>query len=118
MDVESGLNRRDFLKYAAATGVLVAAGEVLSGAMAEAATGLTEVDKLTIWVLADNYFDSNVKDSKITKRLPSSGGEINARGTRSFLLYRDCNWWKDKYLHVRLRTRPSGGDEQYCFIRT
>ncbi len=55
MDVDSGLNRRDFLKYAAATGVLVAAGEALNpGAMAQAATGFTEVDRLTIWILADN----------------------------------------------------------------
>lgn len=35
MDVKSGLNRRDFLKYAAATGVLAASGEALrTGAMA------------------------------------------------------------------------------------
>ncbi len=76
MDVDSGLNRRDFLKYAAATGVLVAAGEALNpGAKAEAATGVTEVDKLTLWVLADNYFDSNVKDNKITKRYRAKPGK-------------------------------------------
>jgi len=30
----SGINRRGFLKFAAATGVLIASGEALSGAMA------------------------------------------------------------------------------------
>ncbi len=76
MDVDSGLNRRDFLKYAAATGVLVAAGEALkTGALAEAAAGLTEVDKLTIWILADNYFDSNEPDAKVTKRYRSVAGK-------------------------------------------
>lgn len=76
MDVDSGLNRRDFLKYAAATGLLVAAGEALSnGAMAEAAAGFNEVDKLTIWILADNYYDTNEPDSKITKRYRSVAGK-------------------------------------------
>ncbi|MBI5075777.1 MAG: twin-arginine translocation signal domain-containing protein [Nitrospirae bacterium] len=76
MEMESGLNRRDFLKYAAATGVLVAAGEALrSGAMAVAATGATEVDKLTIWILADNYYDTNEPDTKITKRFRSVAGK-------------------------------------------
>jgi 7,8-dihydropterin-6-yl-methyl-4-(beta-D-ribofuranosyl)aminobenzene 5'-phosphate synthase len=77
MDVDSGLNRRDFLKYAAATGVLVAAGEALNpGTMAEAATGFTEADKLTIWILADNYYDTNEPDSNnITKRYRSVAGK-------------------------------------------
>jgi 7,8-dihydropterin-6-yl-methyl-4-(beta-D-ribofuranosyl)aminobenzene 5'-phosphate synthase len=74
--MDSGVNRRDFLKYAAATGVLVASGEALrTGAMAEAATGVTEVDKLTIWVLADNYYDANRADAKITKRYRSVAGK-------------------------------------------
>jgi len=76
MDIDSGLNRRDFLKYAAATGILVAAGETLkTGVMAEAAMGVTEVDKLTIWILADNYYDTNEPDSKITKRYRSVAGK-------------------------------------------
>lgn len=86
MDVKSGLNRREFLKYAAATGVLVASGEALrTGAMAEAATGVTEVDKLTIWVLADNYHDANEPDTKITKRYRSVPGKsISAQHGLSF----------------------------------
>jgi len=76
MEADSGLNRRDFLKYAAATGVLVASEEALrTGAMAEAATGATEVDKLTIWILADNYYDTNEPDTKITKRYRSVAGK-------------------------------------------
>ncbi|MBI5634347.1 MAG: twin-arginine translocation signal domain-containing protein [Nitrospirae bacterium] len=88
MDVDSGLNRRDFLKYAAATGVLVAAGEALSnGAMAEAAAGFTEVDQLTIWILADNYFDSNEPDTKITKRYRSVAGKsIHAQHGLSYYI--------------------------------
>jgi len=76
MDVKSGLNRRDFLKYAAAAGVLVASGEALrTGAMTEAAKGVTEVDKLTIWILADNYYDANEPDTKITKRYRQKLGQ-------------------------------------------
>jgi 7,8-dihydropterin-6-yl-methyl-4-(beta-D-ribofuranosyl)aminobenzene 5'-phosphate synthase len=86
MDVESGLNRRDFLKYAAATGVLIAAGDgIMESAMAEAATGVTEADKLTIWVLADNYHDANEPDTKITKRYRSVPGKsISAQHGLSF----------------------------------
>jgi 7,8-dihydropterin-6-yl-methyl-4-(beta-D-ribofuranosyl)aminobenzene 5'-phosphate synthase len=75
--MDNGINRRDFLKYAAATGVLVASGEALrTGAMAEAAMGVTEVDKLTIWILADNYYDTNEPDSNnITKRYRSVAGK-------------------------------------------
>jgi len=74
--MDSGINRRDFLKYAAATGVLIAAGDgIMEGAMAQAATGVTEVDKLTIWVLADNYYDSNEPEGKITKRYRQSAGK-------------------------------------------
>jgi 7,8-dihydropterin-6-yl-methyl-4-(beta-D-ribofuranosyl)aminobenzene 5'-phosphate synthase len=88
MDVESGLNRRDFLKYAAATGALVAAGEALStGAMAETATGITGVDKLTIWILADNYYDTNEPDTKITKRYRSVAGKsIHAQHGLSYYI--------------------------------
>jgi 7,8-dihydropterin-6-yl-methyl-4-(beta-D-ribofuranosyl)aminobenzene 5'-phosphate synthase len=76
MEVDKGLNRRDFLKYAAATGALAAAGEALrTGPVAEAAAGVTEVDKLTIWILADNYYDTNEPDTKITKRYRSVAGK-------------------------------------------
>jgi 7,8-dihydropterin-6-yl-methyl-4-(beta-D-ribofuranosyl)aminobenzene 5'-phosphate synthase len=63
------MNRRDFMKYSMATGVLIAAGERLQGlASAEEAAKVAEVDKLTIWVLADNYYDTNIAEGKNTKR--------------------------------------------------
>jgi 7,8-dihydropterin-6-yl-methyl-4-(beta-D-ribofuranosyl)aminobenzene 5'-phosphate synthase len=75
--MNSGINRRDFLKYAAATGMLIAAGDgIMESATAQAATGFTEVDKLTIWILADNYYDTNEPDSNnITKRYRSLAGK-------------------------------------------
>ena len=69
------MDRRDFLKYAAAAGVLVSGDALRVGATAEAATGVTEVDKLTIWILADNYYDTNEPDTKITKRYRSVAGK-------------------------------------------
>ena len=61
--------RRDFLKYSIATGMLLAAGETINvNAFAEEKTTINEVDKVTVWVLADNYYDALRPDSKITKR--------------------------------------------------
>lgn len=75
--MDSGMNRREFLKYSAATGMLIAAGETMIGSvMAQAATGLTEVDKLTIWVLADNYYDANEPDKSISKRYRQKLGQV------------------------------------------
>ncbi|HWR71809.1 MAG TPA: hypothetical protein VN604_01425, partial [Nitrospirota bacterium] len=52
-----------------ATGVLIAAGERMQGIVAaDEAMKVNEVDKLTIWVLADNYYDSNRADGKNSKR--------------------------------------------------
>lgn len=74
--MNEGMDRRDFIKYSVATGVLIAAGEaMLNGVTAQAATGVTEVDKLTIWILADNYYDTNEPDTKITKRYRSVAGK-------------------------------------------
>ena len=86
--MNSGIYRRDFLKFAAAAGVLVASGEALrTGAMAEAAAGITEVDKLTIWILADNYYDTNEPDTKITKRYRSVAGKsIHAQHGLSYYI--------------------------------
>lgn len=67
--MNEGIDRRDFIKYSVATGVLIAAGEQLQGlAAAEDAPMIAEVDKLTIWVLADNYYDANIAEGKNTKR--------------------------------------------------
>jgi hypothetical protein len=73
--MKSGVSRREFLKYSVATGALIAAGnESLNSVMAQAAAGVTEVDKLTIWVLTDNYYDRNILDNKIAKRYRSMPG--------------------------------------------
>jgi 7,8-dihydropterin-6-yl-methyl-4-(beta-D-ribofuranosyl)aminobenzene 5'-phosphate synthase len=57
--------------------MLIAAGdEMIESVMAQSSKGLTEVDKLTVWVLADNYYDWNVRDKKITQRYrPKVAGE-------------------------------------------
>jgi 7,8-dihydropterin-6-yl-methyl-4-(beta-D-ribofuranosyl)aminobenzene 5'-phosphate synthase len=67
--MNNGMNRRDFMKYSVATGVLIASGErMLESVMAEEALKVSEVDKLTIWVLADNFYASNIAEGKNTKR--------------------------------------------------
>ncbi len=70
------MNRREFLKYSVATGALIAAGEgMMESALAQATAGVTEVDKLTVWVLTDNYYDANKKDAKCSKRYRIVPGE-------------------------------------------
>ncbi|MGO9019849.1 MAG: hypothetical protein ACLQVJ_16035 [Syntrophobacteraceae bacterium] len=67
--MDSGVSRREFLKYSLATGALIAAGDgIMESVMAQATTGISEVDKLTIWVLTDNYYDTTRADGKNTKR--------------------------------------------------
>lgn len=67
--MKNGMNRREFMKYSVATGVLIAAGEsMIERVMAEDAVKVDEVDKLTIWVLTDNYYDTNIVEGKNTKR--------------------------------------------------
>jgi 7,8-dihydropterin-6-yl-methyl-4-(beta-D-ribofuranosyl)aminobenzene 5'-phosphate synthase len=84
--MNNGMNRRDFMKYSLATGVLIASGERLRGlASAEEAARVTEVDKLTIWVLADNYYDSNIAEGRNTKRYRQVPGKsIHAEHGLSF----------------------------------
>ena len=63
------VSRREFLKYSLAGGALAAAGgPLLDAAAAEAPPAVTAVDRLTVWVLTDNSFDSNRPDTKIAKR--------------------------------------------------
>jgi 7,8-dihydropterin-6-yl-methyl-4-(beta-D-ribofuranosyl)aminobenzene 5'-phosphate synthase len=67
--MENGMDRREFLKFSIATGALLVAGEgIMEGVQAQGTMHVTEVDKVTIWVLTDNYYDSLRPDSKITKR--------------------------------------------------
>jgi 7,8-dihydropterin-6-yl-methyl-4-(beta-D-ribofuranosyl)aminobenzene 5'-phosphate synthase len=74
--MNDGVSRREFLKYSLATGALVAAGsQTIDGAMAQVPAGVTAVDKVTVWVLTDNYFDSNRVDAKNTKRFRAAPGK-------------------------------------------
>ncbi len=74
--MDNGVSRREFLKYSLATGALIAAGDrMMESVIAEATTGINEVDKLTIWVLTDNYYDRNRPDNKITKRYVAMPGK-------------------------------------------
>ncbi|MBI4963677.1 MAG: MBL fold metallo-hydrolase [Desulfomonile tiedjei] len=67
--MEDEMGRRDFLKYSMATGAILAAGEITNtGVMAQGVPKIAEVDKVTVWVLTDNYYDALRPDSKITKR--------------------------------------------------
>ena len=67
--MNDGMDRREFLKLSLATGAFLVAGEGLKAAvMAQGTPRVTEVDKVTIWVLTDNYYDALRPDSKITKR--------------------------------------------------
>jgi 7,8-dihydropterin-6-yl-methyl-4-(beta-D-ribofuranosyl)aminobenzene 5'-phosphate synthase len=63
------MDRREFLKLSVAMGALLAAEEgTKGGVMAQGTPTITEVDKVTVWVLTDNYYDALRRDSKITKR--------------------------------------------------
>lgn len=91
--MDSEVSRREFIKYSVATGMLIAAGEgIMENVMANAATGVTEVDKMTVWVLTDNYYDANRADVKITKRYRSMPGKsIHAEHGISFYIETSVN---------------------------
>jgi len=74
--MKDGMDRREFLKFSMATGALLMAGEgTRAGVMAQGAAGITEVDKITVWVLTDNYYDALRPDAKITKRYRVAPGK-------------------------------------------
>jgi 7,8-dihydropterin-6-yl-methyl-4-(beta-D-ribofuranosyl)aminobenzene 5'-phosphate synthase len=74
--MKDGMGRREFLRFSMAAGVLLVAGEGTKGSVvAQGTAKVTEVDKVTVWVVTDNYYDVNVRDSKITKRYRSVPGK-------------------------------------------
>ena len=90
--MSNGVSRREFLKYSLATGALIATGEgIVNRVMAQAPKGITEVDKLIVWVLTDNYYDANRADIKNTKRYRIQTGEIDPRRARRFFLRRNTS---------------------------
>jgi 7,8-dihydropterin-6-yl-methyl-4-(beta-D-ribofuranosyl)aminobenzene 5'-phosphate synthase len=63
------MDRREFLTVSMATGaLLVAGGATKARAVEQGPVKITEADKVTVWVLTDNYYDALRPDSKITKR--------------------------------------------------
>ena len=67
--MNNAVTRRDFLKYSLATGTLLAAGEgLLEDVLAQPTHGIHEVDKLSIWIITDNYYVSNSPGGKNIKR--------------------------------------------------
>jgi len=75
--MKNGMDRREFLKFSMAAGALLVVGEGMNGGvMAQGTERVTEVDKATVWVLTDNYYDHSVRDSKITKRYRAVPGKL------------------------------------------
>jgi len=74
--VTKEMDRREFVKYSMAAGTLLVAGEgTKAGVMAQGTAKIAEVDKVTVWVLTDNYYDTNLRDAKITKRYRAVPGK-------------------------------------------
>ena len=74
--MKDGMDRREFLKFSMAAGALLVAGEgTKAGVMAQGTARVTEVDKLTVWVVTDNYYDVNRAEAKITKRYRAVPGK-------------------------------------------
>lgn len=75
--MKNDMDRRDFLKFSITAGTLLVAGDgTKAEAVAQETMRITDADKVTIWVLTDNYYDWNVPDSKITKRYrPATAGK-------------------------------------------
>jgi len=67
------LDRREFLKASMATGAVLLVGEDLLGrAFARGKPRFVEVDKLTITIITDNYYDALRSDGVIGKRFRST----------------------------------------------
>jgi len=64
------MNRREFLKASAVTGAVVLAGDMVKGGakLAYGAVKITEVEKATVTVITDNYYNALLWPYKIAKR--------------------------------------------------
>ena len=68
--MEKGMNRREFLRVATATGTVLLAGKFLQGvSRAQGAVKIPEAEKIVITVITDNLVDTTRPDFKIAKRL-------------------------------------------------
>jgi 7,8-dihydropterin-6-yl-methyl-4-(beta-D-ribofuranosyl)aminobenzene 5'-phosphate synthase len=62
-------------------------GDIMGMVAAQALDGMIETDKLTLWVLTDNYFDALRPDSTITKRCRvAPGSSIHAEHGLAYFL--------------------------------
>jgi len=67
--MEKGMNRREFLKTTAATGVILVAGDFLRGtSMAQGLVKIPESAKIVITVITDNLADLTLPHYKIARR--------------------------------------------------
>jgi len=63
------MNRREFLKASVATGAVLVGGDLLQGgSVAYGGVKIPEIEKVTIMIITDNYYDALRPDSKIAKR--------------------------------------------------
>ena len=73
------MNRRDFLKATAATGVVLMSGELFRGsALAQGKLKIPEADKIIVTVLTDNYYDLIRRNDKIAYRHQPSRSILEA----------------------------------------
>jgi len=69
LNMENGMNRREFLKTAAGTGAVLMAGDFLRGtSMAQGKVNIPESEKIIITMITDNLADATRLDYKIAKR--------------------------------------------------
>ena len=67
--MQEGMDRREFLKFSMAAGALLVAGEgIHKDLKAQEKLKINEVDKVTLWVVTDTYYDTTRTDTKIAKR--------------------------------------------------
>jgi len=77
--METGLDRREFLKTTVATGAFLMAGSLLKGVpQAQGLVKIPESEKIVITVITDNLSDVNRTDYKIAKRLTKEPYPLNA----------------------------------------
>ncbi len=74
--MEEGMSRRDFLKTTVGAGAVLMAGGVMGGTgRAYGAVKMTEVDRVVITIITDNYYDALRPDAPVTKRFRTQPGK-------------------------------------------
>jgi len=74
--MKNGMDRRDFLKASMATGAVLLAGHTLHATgSAQSALKFAEVEKVTITVITDNYYDQNRPGPSIGSRYRATPGK-------------------------------------------